>query len=214
MAEDWRVAVEFEDPDHLGRLSEELESHIVEDDVRAAFGDRIVVSNDGDRLFLYADTRSAAEAAAAEVRSTVAGNGWPTRINLERWHEDAEDWEPAGTPAADSAEARHAEHLRLMAREDAETKAQGYADWEVRVELPDHRAAHELSARLDREGVPHVRRWKYVLVGARDEDAAKAWAERLRTEAAAGSDISVEGTFESVAAHNPWAVWSEAGGGP
>jgi hypothetical protein len=214
MAEDWRVAVEFEDPEHLDRLSEDLESHIVEDDVRAAFGDRIVVSNDRDRLFLYADTRLAAEAAAAEVQSTVAGNGWPTRINLERWHEDAEDWEPAATPAADSAEARRAEHLRLMAREDAETKVQGYADWEVRVELPDHRAAHELSARLDREGVPHVRRWKYVLVGAMDEDAAKAWAGQLRTEAASGSDISVEGTFHSVAAHNPWAVWSEASGGP
>jgi hypothetical protein len=214
MAEDWRVAIGFEDSGHLDRLSQDLESHVVEDDVRAAFGDRIVVSNDRDRLFLYADTRSAAETAAAEVRRTTAANGWPTRISVERWHEDAEDWEPSSTPAVDSAEARHAEHLRLMAREDAETKAQGYAEWEVRVELPDHRAARQLSARLGREGVPHVRRWKYVLVGAMDEDAAQAWAGRLRTEAASGSKVSIEGTFQSVAAHNPWAVWSEAGGGP
>ena len=47
-----------------------------------------------------------------------------------------------------------------------------------------------------------------------DEDAAKAWADRLRQEAPADAKVEVEGTFATVAGHNPWRFIEEMGGGP
>ena len=101
-----------------------------------------------------------------------------------------------------------------MKRETQEAAEQGYADWEVRVQYPSHTQARELSERLDAEGVPHIRRWKYVLIGATDEDAAEAWRERLRKEAGPSAEVETEGTFVSVARANPWRTVEEAGGGP
>jgi hypothetical protein len=113
-----------------------------------------------------------------------------------------------------TAEERTAERERLMRREDEETREQGYAGWEVRVELPSRKDARALAERLRDEGVSTVHRWRYVLVGADDENAARELEERLRGEAPAGSKLSVEGTFASVEGHNPFAFFSGLSGGP
>ena len=47
------------------------------------------------------------------------------------------------------------------------------------------------------EGLPAVHRGKYLLNGATDEDAAKAFAERLQGEAPADSEAKVEGTWQA-----------------
>jgi hypothetical protein len=57
-----------------------------------------------------------------------------------------------------------------------------------------------------------VRRWKYLFVGAPDEDVARAWAEELRKEAPAGSEVTVEATFASVERNNPFAIFGAGGG--
>ena len=80
--------------------------------------------------------------------------------------------------------------------------------------MPSLRGAFALAKRLDAEGVPHVRRWRYVFVGATDEDAANEWAERLRAEAPEGSEVSVETTFAAVERNNPFAVLGRYSGSP
>ena len=212
--DDWRVKVSFTEPHHRGLLREHLEAHAVEEEVRAHLGGHVVVSDDGDVLFLYAGSRGAALAAEHLVRDEMAAHGWQGTTELTHWHEVAEDWEPASADAPETPAEDAAERARLMQREDAETRAQGYSDWEVRVQFADRGAAHTLSERLDAEGIPHVRRFRYVLVGAMDEDAARAWADRLRREAPEALDVTVEGTFATVAAHNPWRFVEELGGGP
>src|SRR5437016_11553254 len=177
-------------------------------------GNRIAVSRDGAELFLYADDADCARAAYQFVRSDIAGGDLRAEVELSRWHDEAEDWEPADRPLPQTEEEHRAEHASLMEREDQETAERGYSEWEVRLDLPSRQAAHELSERLDIEGVPHVRRWKYILVGATDEDAAKAWEERLRKEAPDGTKVRVEGTYAAVAADrpSPFAILSELGG--
>lgn len=162
-----------------------------------------MISRDGQDLFLYADTHASLEAAERIVRTDLARHGWSADVVASRWHEVAEDWEPALAPLARTAAQREAEHARLMRREDAEAVGNGYQDFEARAVLPTHRAARELSERLTREGVSHVQRWRYVLVGAADEDAAHEWAERLRTESPAGTAVSAEGTFAYVERATP-----------
>jgi hypothetical protein len=93
-------------------------------------------------------------------------------------------------PANDAE--RLAEHAERVAREREESKERGYAEYEVKVHCSSHRDTVKLADRLRDEGLPVVRRWKYVLVGATDEDSANALAERLRTEAPRGATVTAE----------------------
>lgn len=79
--------------------------------------------------------------------------------------------------------------------------------------LPSRHDAVHFSEQLNTEGLPAVRRWKYLLVGATDEDSAKALAERIRGEAPLGSRVNVEGTLAAIYAErpNPFAVLNGLG---
>jgi hypothetical protein len=214
VAEDWRLEIDFDDEQHGERLSEALLESTLERDVHQRLGERIVVSADRGRVFLYADTEGAARAAERVVSSLAAEHDWSTTLALTRWHPEAEEWQPADRPLPQTPEERVAEHARLLEQERRDTSDERLAEWEVRVAAPSLRAAFALAKRLDGEGVPHVRRWRYVFVGATDEDAANAWAERLRGEAPAGSEVSVEATFASVERNNPFAVLGRYSGNP
>ena len=68
---------------------------------------------------------------------------------------------------------------------------------------------------LRAEGLPAVRRWKYLVVGATDEDSAKALATRLEGEAPAGSKVTVEGSGQVAYDErpaNPFAMFGGLGG--
>ena len=203
MHDDWRLRVTLEGSAHAEALSGRLAAVELGEEVRRELGDAIVLSRDGAEVFLYADTHAALRAAERIVREDLARHGWSAEIVASRWHEDAEDWEPADAPAATSAAQREAERARLMQREDAESAAFGFPEFEARATLPTRHDARDLSERLTREGVANVRRWRHVIVGADDEDAARAWADRLRAESPAGTDVATEGTFAYVERADP-----------
>jgi hypothetical protein len=107
-----------------------------------------------------------------------------------------------------------AEHERLQEREAAEAAETGEAEWEVRVELPSHDATVAFAERLESEGIPVVRRYTFLLVGAANEDDAKALAERLQREAPDGASIHVEASGSlvwQVAPRNPFVVFGGLG---
>jgi hypothetical protein len=213
--DDWRLRVTLAGSEHAEALTGRLEAEELTEEVARALGDAVAISRDDDEVFLYAATHDALRAAERIVQADIARHGWSATVVASRWHDDAEDWEPADAAPAMTAAQQEAEHARLIRREDAESAASGHPDFEARAVLPTHRAAHELSERLTREGVPHVRRWRYVLVGADDEDAAREWAERLRTESPTGTDVSTEGTFAYVerATPTPFKSIAALGGG-
>jgi hypothetical protein len=212
MAEDWRIRVDLAGEGSMPWSEDRLEARSLADDVGAELGDRVAVSRDGGELFLYAESEAAARAAEHVVRADLASHGWSGAVELTRWHNDAEEWKPADVPLPATEAERAAEHEELVAAEDAETAAEGYAAWEVRVDLPSHREAKRLADRLEQSGVRPVRRWKYLFVGAADEDSAREWAERLRGEAPGGSKITVEATFRSVEQNNPFAIFGAGSG--
>jgi hypothetical protein len=202
MSDDWRVHVSLAAEEHATALARSFEARELEHDVAQALGQHVAVSHDGADVFLYADSREAASAAEQVVRSELERHGWSADVAVSRWHDDAEDWEPADAPPALTAAEKEAEHVRAMRAEDAESAAEG-ADFEARAALPTRRDARELSDRLDREGVAHSRRWRYIFIAASDEDAARQWADRLRSEAPPGTEVSVEGTFGFVEQNMP-----------
>jgi hypothetical protein len=211
--EDWRVHVVLTAEGGHGPWKEDrLEARSLADDVGEALGGRVAVSRDDGELFLYADGEESARAAEKVVRADVEEHGWTAAVTVERWHDDAEEWKSPSVPLPATDEERAAEHAQLVADEDAEAAAQGYAAWEVRVDLPSHRDAKRLADSLEAAGAEPVRRWKYLFVGAADEDAAQQWAEQLRAEVPEGSKVTVEATFRSVERNNPFAIFGAGGG--
>src|SRR5260221_14771246 len=75
---------------------------------------------------------------------------------------------------------RRAEHRRLEDAETAESLATGIAQWEARAECPSHREAVALANKLRSEGQAVVRRWKFLVVLANDEDDARELAKQIR----------------------------------
>lgn len=181
MAEDWRVTVTLPTAEDAATLASAL--HEQELDRELVVGlDRVAVSVAEDRVFLYANNRRSAEAAERIVSGLGGERGLEPALRLDRWHPIEEHWEDARAAVPDDAAARQREHDRREADETAESEATGIADWEVRVEFPTHHAAAEFADREEASRQPIVRRWKYVLIGADDEDDARALAARLRVE--------------------------------
>jgi hypothetical protein len=192
-ANDWRVTVRLSDAEQAGQAVRHLSAHTVESEVQRRLGARVVVGTDGGtELFLYARSQDAATAARNSVEALLAGHGMHADYSLDRWHPVAEDWEPGdvalpGTPAEVETERR-----RLDAEETSESLASGVALFEVRVQLPAHRAAVALTDRLRAAGYPVVRRWRFLVVGADNADQADEFAAAIRQLAPAGAVITTQ----------------------
>jgi hypothetical protein len=213
--DDWRLQIDLHDAGHARQLIEQLKSPELQHDLSDAFEDRAIVSRDGGLVFVYGGSREQTEGARRLVLSLAEQRGWDVDADLEHWHPTAEDWEDPDKPLPAGDAARLAEHEALIATEREETAKTGHPEFEVRVDLPSRHDAVRLSERLRGEGLPAVHRWKFLLVGATDEDSAKALAERIRGEAPAGSRVSVEGTWAAAYAErppNPFAVLGGLGG--
>lgn len=215
MNDDWRLQIDLHEEDHAHALTERLDAEQLEHDLSDAFHDRVIVSRDGARVFLYAGTREQAGLARDAVEADAKQHGWTVDVELRHWHPTAEDWEDPDKPLPEGDAAKLAEHEALIAREREETARTGHPEFEVRVDLPSRHDAVRFSEQLREEGLPMVHRWRFLLVGATDEDMAKELAERIRAEAPPGSRVKVEGTWAAAYAErppNPFAVLGGLGG--
>jgi hypothetical protein len=192
MSDDWRLEVGLVDDGAAHALTERLEAEKLGEDVETSFGERLIVSGEGRNVFIYAGEREQAELAANAIRALAIEQGWEVEIELKRWHPTAGAWEDPDKPLPASDAERAAEHAELVAREREESKERGYAEYEVKVHCSSHHDTVKLADRLRDEGLPIVRRWKYLLVGASDEDAANTLAERLRAEVPTGATVTAE----------------------
>src|SRR3954470_16520392 len=119
MGEDWRIHVVVQDRGGRGPWSvDRLEARELADDVGGELGDRVAVSRDDGKLFLYTDGEDAARAAERVVRADLEEYGWTGQVELTRWHDDAEEWKSPDVPLPATEAERAAEHAELVAEED------------------------------------------------------------------------------------------------
>ena len=59
MTDEWRVEVDLDDEQHGFTLGERLRSLDLDEEARKRLGDRVIVTRDGAKLFLYATSRGA-----------------------------------------------------------------------------------------------------------------------------------------------------------
>jgi hypothetical protein len=215
MADDWRVTIDFDDESDGTQLAEWLAAVDLEGEQRASLGERVVVSRDGPRVYLYSDSEEPAREVLRTVSARIEHEGQAAVTALERWHPVEHAWKDGSIALPDTAAEIAAEHERFQAREAAESAETGAAQWEVRVELRSHEDTEDLAERLESEGIPVVRRHRFLLAGAANEDDARALAERLRGEAPEGAKVEVEpggGMVWEVAPRNPFTLFGGLGG--
>jgi hypothetical protein len=152
-------------------------------------GARVAVTGEQDHVFIYADSLALAEQAQEAVRRAMSDSGLDGEISLWRWHPLEERWEDASLPLPQTDSELEAERTRRDETETAESLKAGHPEWEVRITLSTRHDAHLFAERLEAEGIPVIRRWRHLMVGANNEDEAAALAERLRSEAPKGSEI-------------------------
>ena len=194
MADDWRITIEVEEEEHatglLERLGRDLDSEARElaKDLKSR---RLVVSRDGDTIFVYASTRAEAELAHDVVQAELRKQGFAARASrIEHWLDEEDRWddEPPGETW------------------EEEELDRGFAPWEVRVECPSHEKARELAEQLEAEGYTPERRFQYLIVGTSSREDADALAARLHGEVEAGGEV----VWETTPA-NPFAVFGGLG---
>ena len=80
---------------------------------------------------------------------------------------------------------------REIATDTRAADATGLATWQVRVKLPSHHDTVTFAGHLQAQGHLPVRRWRHLLVGARNQDEAHAFAAVIREQAPPSAVISV-----------------------
>lgn len=189
---DWRVTISLPDRADVGRVHRSLSSHEVEEDVHRRLGRSIAVGAGDSQIFLYAGSEIAAGEAGRVAREVLAQHGIRAGFALHRWHPLEEEWESPDVAMPRTEAERQAEHQKLLDDETAESLATGFAQWEARVEFPSHQEAVALAAKLRGEGRAVVRRWRFLVVGANNEDEARELAGQIRREAPGDATVRAE----------------------
>jgi hypothetical protein len=192
MSEEWRVEVHLEDEGHGLTLGDRLRSLDLDDEARKRLGERVVVTRDGSRMFMYTASQDAAGEAERVARELAAADGLEAKARIARWDPDSDEWVDPSAPGPQSEVERAVEHRAHEAREEREAAATGRNEWELRVDLNSLDETRELSNRLSDKGIEHHRRWKHLLIPAPTEERAAELADRVREVAPAELEIHIE----------------------
>jgi hypothetical protein len=193
--DDWRIRVDLEE-EHAEGLLERLGVDLGSEARKLAEeleGQRLVVSRDDDTLFVYAGSKPEAERARAVIEADLREAGVQGRLGpVEHWLADEDRWddEPPQEFAAEQ-----------------EVLEEGLSPWEVKLEADSVEEAEALAAKLAADGYSVVRRYRFVLVGADSEEAARELAKRLHGEAEASGELVYE-----VLPQNPFVIFGGLGG--
>jgi len=192
--DDYRIKIAIDD-EHAGGLLERLGLELSDEAAELAREleqRRLVVSRDGDELFVYAASPVEAESARSVIQALLGDLDVSAVTGpVEHWLEDEEHWDDE--PPSETWEEDELDH--------------GRAPWEVRVECASHAEARALADTLEQEGYPVERRWRYLIAGAASKEDAEALAARVHGAVEPGGGL----VWETVPG-NPFAVFGGLGG--
>src|SRR5918999_2551444 len=180
--EDWRVEVELDDEQHGYSLGERLRALDLDEEARKRLGRRVIVTREGSKVFLYTSTEEGANEAARVVRELVSADRLTAETRTTRWHPVEEAWEDASVPLPQTEAERAAELEQREQREQRDVEAGGEYDWRVDVRAPHRADAAALEERLRERRLPVERRWRYLTIGALNEERADELAAAIRDE--------------------------------
>lgn len=208
--DEWRVEVSLDRDEHADTLSGALHDLRLDDEARKLLGGSVIVTRDGQFIFVYAWHEQSAREAERVVKHIMEDEQLVGQVRLMRWHPIAEEWKDADQELPED-EAALAEEMRENEEEGRKEASYGEYAWEVVIAVPRIRDTHDLAAKLRDEGLPVKRRFTHLLVGATTEESAIELGKRLEGEVPEGSQVGVRGnpddmplpTFVNLAALKP-----------
>ena len=96
--DEWRVEVQLDDPEHGFPLSERLRALDLDDEVAERLGDRVIVTRDGPRLFVYTQSDEAAREAERIVGQVLATDELTADVRVRRWNPVDRFWQDPDEP--------------------------------------------------------------------------------------------------------------------
>jgi len=96
-SDEFRVEVDIHESVH-GRFRERLRSLDLDDEVQERLGDRVIVTRDGEKMYVYAQSADAAREAERVVRDVLADEGIEGDVRRRCWNPDDRYWQDADEP--------------------------------------------------------------------------------------------------------------------
>ncbi len=116
MADDeFRIEIDLHDALH--GLGERLRALDVDDDVAERLGERVIVTRDGEKMFVYTQSLEALGEAERIVREVLSEDGLEAEIRRRRWNPSAAFWQDAAEPLAEGDPPAPPDYEREVQRE-------------------------------------------------------------------------------------------------
>ena|SRR5687767_10974467 len=98
-SDEYRVEVDIHESVH-GKLSERLRTLDLDDEVAERLGDRVIVTRDGEHLYVYTQTPEAAAEAERVVGDVLGEEDIEADVRRRRWNPEERFWQDADEPLA------------------------------------------------------------------------------------------------------------------
>jgi hypothetical protein len=103
MADDeFRLEIDLHDALH--GLVDRLRTLDLDDEVQERLGGRVIVTRDGEKMYVYTRTSEAAEEAERVVRQVLSEDELEAEIRRRRWNPEQRFWQDADEPLAEADE--------------------------------------------------------------------------------------------------------------
>ncbi len=96
-SDEFRVEIDIHDSVH-GHLSERLRSLDLDDEVQERLGERVIVTRDGEKLFVYTQSAAAAQEAERVVGDVLSDDQLEATVRRRRWNQAERFWQDADEP--------------------------------------------------------------------------------------------------------------------
>jgi hypothetical protein len=113
-ADEWRVEVDLDDEAHGISLGERMRSLELDEEARKELGENVIITRDGPRFYLYAETEARARAAERVVLDLLDEHELTADIAVTRWHPVEEAWEDAAVPLPQTETELEAERASML----------------------------------------------------------------------------------------------------
>jgi hypothetical protein len=117
MADDeFRLEIDLHDALH--GLADRLRALDLDDEVEDRLSGRVIVTRDGDKIYVYARNDEAAKEAERVVGEVLAEDGIDIRIRRRRWNPEQRFWQDADEPLAAADESTPPDPAKTATGED------------------------------------------------------------------------------------------------
>lgn len=101
--QDWRLRLVFDDAKSAGAVFDRLRGReeVLGSQVGGVLPFGVVLSRDGDTLFVYGSTRSGIDSARRAIEGVLRSAGHSAELRVSHWDEDIGEWRQVDPPLSD-----------------------------------------------------------------------------------------------------------------